>query len=664
MPIRFFALVTALLMARTLQAQTPAGPELLVDTHSGRKAHVSVSADKGGRFVVAWTNDVSQPFARGFGNGFFQALAADGKGGFLAMGGNVITRFDAAGRPLAGPIPIGGAFSGGQLAPTADGGFILARHVSSAAQLILGRRYDSGGNVVGSDFQVNTTTLGFGMYPAITRSRNGEFVVAWQSYDAEDYGIRVQRVSASGERQGGELLVNTTELGYQAFFGQSRDHVAAAARDGSFVVTWSSYDHSRIVSDVMARRYDPAGVPRGDEFRVNTSTTVFAAGSRVAMDDSGNFVIAWTEQAGAIATVRARRFDVDGNARGPEFRVNTSTQRVLFPSVDSDPAGNFVVAWNTDGPGGLGNVLAQRFGGLLPATLAVDAAGNGVLEPGETAVLAPGWRNVNGLPQALAGSLTRLSGPAGGTYTISDAAAAYGTVPNGATGACGADCYAISVSGTRPALHWDAAATERLSPDSQGQVQAWAVHLGDSFSDVPRTSAFYRLVETLLHHGVTGGCGGGAYCPGASTSREQMAVFVLLAREGAGYTPPACTTPRFADVPAASPFCRWVEELARRGVVNGCGGGNYCPAAVVTREEMAVFVLRTLDPALTPPACTTPVFADVPPSSPFCRWIEELARRNVVAGCGGGNYCPSAAVTREQMAAFLGAAFGLTLYGL
>ena len=46
----------------------------------------------------------------------------------------------------------------------------------------------------------------------------------------------------------------------------------------------------------------------------------------------------------------------------------------------------------------------------------------------------------------------------------------------------------------------------------------------------------------------------------------------------------------FADVPAASPYCRWVEELARRGVVGGCGGGNYCPNNPVNRAQMAVFI--------------------------------------------------------------------------
>ena len=146
-----------------------------------------------------------------------------------------------------------------------------------------------------------------------------------------------------------------------------------------------------------------------------------------------------------------------------------------------------------------------------------------------------------------------------------------------------------------------------------------------------------------------------------------MAVFVLAAKDPSPYVPPPCVagSERFADVPASSPFCRWIEELANRGVVAGCGGGNYCPDAPLTRAPMAIFVLRTLDPTLNPPACAPPnLYGDVPESSPFCRWIEELTRRGVVAGCGGGNYCPAASVTRDQMGVFLTVTFGLTLYGL
>jgi hypothetical protein len=356
-----------------------------------------------------------------------------------------------------------------------------------------------------------------------------------------------------------------------------------------------------------------------------------------------------------------------GGRRGAEFIVNTyTTGAQLLASVASDEVGNFVINWASGGQDGSGyGIFAQRFGGLGPAALTVDDFGNRVLEPGETVDIRPTWRNFNGAAVPFTGVLLNISGPAGAVYAVPDNAADYGTVANGASAPC-SDCYAVFVSNptTRPATHWDATAVEGILPDAQGQQKPWLLHMGRSFTDVPTTNPFYRYVETLLHRSVTGGCSPTQYCPSSSTTRDQMAVFVLVAREGPGYVPPACATPVFPDVPASSPFCRWIEELARRGVVSGCGGGNYCPASSVTREQMAVFVLRTLDPALNPPACAPPNFYDdVPETSGFCRWIEELTNRGVVSGCAGDTYCPAAAVTREQMGVFLGVTFGLTLYG-
>jgi hypothetical protein len=397
---------------------------------------------------------------------------------------------------------------------------------------------------------------------------------------------------------------------------------------------------------------------------------------RLAVSDGAQFVVLWSQSAlfTSPVAVNARRFGSDGTARGPEFQVNATMGDALGEAVvAADAAGNFVVAW-TDRGGAYGAVMdvyAQRFGGLVPAALTADTAadgdsdGNRVLEPGETVDLQPAWRNDAGAPQSFTGALSALTGPPGPSYTITDGAGSYGAVADGATSAC-ADCYAIAVSApaVRPALHWDVSAHEALLPAVQGQRKSWRLHVGDSFEDVPRGGAFYRFVEVLLHLEVTVGCGSGRFCPAAPVSREQMAVVLLSGREGPGYMPAACRPPNvFSDVLETSPFCRWIEDLAARGVAAGCGGGNYCPSQAVTREQMAVFALRTLDPALDPPACTTPVFADVPAVSPYCRWIEELARRGVVGGCGGGNYCPAEPVTREQMGVFVSVTFGLGLYG-
>jgi hypothetical protein len=307
---------------------------------------------------------------------------------------------------------------------------------------------------------------------------------------------------------------------------------------------------------------------------------------------------------------------------------------------------------------------------LVPAAMTVDPAasgGNGVFEAGEVALVAPSWENTTPGAIAFTGTASGFSGPPGPAYTVDDATADFGTLGSGQTGSClpTANCYALSVSGTRPAPHWDAAFLETPSNGSTPAVRE--LHVGGSFTDVPAANPFYRFVETLLHRGVTGGCGAGVYCPSAVTTREQMTVFVLVAKEGAGYAPPACVagSELFNDVPAASPYCRWIEELARRFVVGGCGGGAFCPGSLVSREQLAVFVLATREPpGYAPPACVagSEMFLDVAATSPFCRWIEELARRSVVSGCGGGNYCPANPVTREQMGVFLSVTFGLTLY--
>jgi S-layer homology domain len=77
------------------------------------------------------------------------------------------------------------------------------------------------------------------------------------------------------------------------------------------------------------------------------------------------------------------------------------------------------------------------------------------------------------------------------------------------------------------------------------------------------------------------------------TTREQMTVTLAQALN---IQPPACVPGQemFNDVPASSPFCPFIEELARRGVTGGCGGGNYCPGDPVTRAQMAVFLTKAL----------------------------------------------------------------------
>ena len=57
---------------------------------------------------------------------------------------------------------------------------------------------------------------------------------------------------------------------------------------------------------------------------------------------------------------------------------------------------------------------------------------------------------------------------------------------------------------------------------------------------------------------------------------------------------PAPASATFTDVPTDHPFFRYVEALADAGITGGCGGGNYCPDSPLTRGQMAVFLSGAL----------------------------------------------------------------------
>ncbi len=152
------------------------------------------------------------------------------------------------------------------------------------------------------------------------------------------------------------------------------------------------------------------------------------------------------------------------------------------------------------------------------------------------------------------------------------------------------------------------------------------------FSDVDQADIFHSYVETIFRNGITAGCGGGDYCRNASVTRAQMAVFLLKAEHGAAYVPPACQS-AFPDVACPGQFADWIEQLATEGITAGCGGGLYCPDAAATRRQMAVFLLKTKEGSGYAPPPATGVFGDVPADDTFAPWIEELYHRSITGGC-------------------------------
>ncbi len=113
-----------------------------------------------------------------------------------------------------------------------------------------------------------------------------------------------------------------------------------------------------------------------------------------------------------------------------------------------------------------------------------------------------------------------------------------------------------------------------------------------TFDDVPANYWAYPFIELLSASGVTSGCGGGNYCPAQSVTRAQMAVFLERGFRGSDFVPPPATGSVFGDVAAQDFAAAFIEQLAADGITGGCGGGNYCPGNPVTRAQMAVFLVR------------------------------------------------------------------------
>jgi hypothetical protein len=114
------------------------------------------------------------------------------------------------------------------------------------------------------------------------------------------------------------------------------------------------------------------------------------------------------------------------------------------------------------------------------------------------------------------------------------------------------------------------------------------------------------------------------------------------------------------DVPADGFAADYIEAIHALEITAGCAPGSFCPDDPVTRAQMSVFLLTTLEgPAYNPPPETGLHFTDVPVGSFAAAWIEELFERGITAGCDVALFCPDASTTRGQMAVFLVETFGL-----
>jgi Ca2+-binding RTX toxin-like protein len=316
-------------------------------------------ADKvGGEFVVNSTSQERQvtPSVTDLEDGGFvvvwQALSDLRDGDYAILG----QAYNADGTRRGQEFVVNSTTEGDQTRPSvtalSDGGYVVAWTDDSSTggdtsrDAVRGQAYEADGSTRGGEFLVNTTTLGGQGEPSALGLSDGGFVVVWEDLSGTDGdtggAIRGQVFNADGTQRGGEILVNTSLTGTQ------RNPSLTELPNGDFVVTWVDWQSNSIsTADLVIRgqAFTPDGVPRRDEFLVESETGEFQSDPSVAGLSNGGFVVVW-EDADNFGDVRAQIYAADGSPSGDEFRANTTTSSSQRdPSVTGLADGGFLVTW-------------------------------------------------------------------------------------------------------------------------------------------------------------------------------------------------------------------------------------------------------------------------------------------------------------------------------
>lgn len=183
----------------------------------------------------------------------------------------------------------------------------------------------------------------------------------------------------------------------------------------------------------------------------------------------------------------------------------------------------------------------------------------------------------------------------------------------------------------------------------------------DAIDDVPAFddisgSVHLAQINEIAQLGITVGCNpptNNLYCPKNDVSRAQMAAFLRRA-----LVLPGTSTDYFTD-DGSTVFQDDINRLAAASAPSdiGCGGTLYCPWVPITRSEMALFIVSSLNLQSLGQSDFTDIATD-----PNAAEIRTLADYQITVGCNPpafDQFCPNETVTRAQMASFIMRALGV-----
>jgi Cadherin-like/Bacterial cadherin-like domain len=223
---------------------------------------------------------------------------------------------------------------------------------------VFGRMFDASGNPAGSEFQINQQTTNNQDHARVAADpTTGKFVVSWTDWNV-NANVFARIYNADGTPAGNAFQVNTTSAGTQ----ESPD-VAVNSGNGNFIIAW---DGAGAVdsSGIYARSFQSDGTPLSGEVLINSNTSSTQNNPAVAINASGNAIVAWSNQVSGITKMAARRVGAATVPVGSEFApgVPASGDNEADAAVAIDSGGNFIVAYDSHSAGAnTWDVFSRRY---------------------------------------------------------------------------------------------------------------------------------------------------------------------------------------------------------------------------------------------------------------------------------------------------------------
>ncbi len=246
-----------------------------------------------------------------------------------------------------------------------DGSFVVCwvEEVKDHTQETVARLMDAAGQPVGPVFQVSEPTGHDARYPRVASDEYGGFIITWTALTMGE--VYVRSYDSDGNATSGPTVINRVDPDVFA-----RNSSIAIASSGRYLITWIAKESSETDCFGFAKLFDASGTPLTEEIAVSRyplRSTLYPIG--VAMEESGNFTLVWTDSRNSSDDIYMREFDADGHPIGPDLPVSGAdgSDYQRDGAIGSDGAGRRLIVWE-DSRNSDRDIYGQAYSGLIAET--------------------------------------------------------------------------------------------------------------------------------------------------------------------------------------------------------------------------------------------------------------------------------------------------------